>query len=370
MKRRRSAEERCSTQSSLCFYDAMRTSAREGGSDFEWSTGSSVIGLQGTNNETIRLAHLVAVLDLTSADINHKSEEAVALAAATTMAVYHFNTRSTSVIPNLDELLLSENGNICNLRLTADFYDTNDSPLVGPSVLATEVLPMGETTGVLSGSSLEVTLPMAVVNTAVDTPHLSSSLGSSFLLHDSSVRLHGNLFAPIEYIADVVVEYLHAELGIRFLDILLYETGLDSGRREAFQSATERRSMMTNVVNVNPSTRQGVTDAMMALRDFEYRYIITTATFHDLPALVEEAAKAEVMGPDFFWLIVANISEEDVKSLSTMIDPLYLHAIHGLGIVSPRFAEGSQSMQSFLAAWEDFESNEELVPYLSNKTVS
>ena len=203
----------------------------------------------------------------------------------------------------------------------------------------------------------------------LNTPHLSSTLGSSFLLHDNSVRLHGNLFPPIEYVADVVVEYLHAELGVRFYDILLYETGLDSGRREAFQSATERRSIMTNVVNVDTSTRQGVIDAVMALRDFEYRYIITTATFHDLPTLIEEASKAEVMGPDFFWLIVANISDEDVKNLGEMINPQYLPAAHGLGIVSPRFSEGSRSMMRFLAAWEDFKLDEELLSYLSNKTV-
>jgi hypothetical protein len=339
--------------------------------------GSNVIRVEnqadtetGRDTEVIRLINLAAMIPIKFfAGLTSSTPFSNAMAKAALMAVFHFNNRLDTVVPELDQRLKT-----CNVKMTLDFFDTQLSPIEAARVLDQYVHKQAfpyQTTAVVGAALSSVSSQLATLNSIRLIPQVSFASASTILDNKGTYPLFGRTVSSNKGKAIVAVDYLQNALNITHFGILYVRDEYGTSYRRALQVEASRRQIKSVAYAIPPSFMgEGMGAALKLLKESGFHYFI--GIFYDsaLRPFLREAQIADVIGPGYFWMLGENADSTGLSRLLVPANSSLIEAARGLAFLSSSTDSSSRSFSGFLEEWGALDNDRRFREYFALKSVS
>jgi hypothetical protein len=378
---------RAETERPLAYYDDVRSSlllaqnASNGAipEGLEYSSGGSTAVLRiRQDGNTFRLMHVPCMFGFT---VNgYVLDYMFVSAKGALLALQHFNSRRESIVPNLRELLTTENGQECDLRMTMDFYDTERSARIASKILTDRVYQRGfpyEATAISGAVRSAVSVPLATLNTVRSVPQISYGSTSSSLDNRDYYKMFGRTIPSNDGDAQALLDYL-SELGVSHLGILYVQDDYGAGFRISLETAASRLGIQVASVSIDVNqdlanengSRGRIIDAVRALKSTGYRYFVGIIFTSHLDPLVSDGLQEGIMGPGYQWFMGDGVSGAAVIGAKFPQGSHQAIGFHGLGFIFLGAATHDGSYDRFKEELLARDSTTEFRSYFAAKTVS
>lgn len=374
-------------QSDLSYYDnilkSIRKQIEEKGEDPAWverSPGSAVVGVTGVPGDntgvdvpsprkkrSMRLIHIPQIFEFTS--FGKPYEYHLGSFKAALLAVAHFNARDESVVINLRQLLSQKRNtstfrdeeNECNLHLTLDSYDSEQSPLHAVAqlhrVIAQREYPY-QPAALFGAGRSTISAALATLSASFGFPQISDRSTSEALSNRESFGLFGRVVPSVSEDAKALMDYLH------FLEQQRLEAGREEGTRTrhlglvylrkdvwsesyalSVQSEARKRNVKVLMAPSDPYSptwgesklRSSIQESLLKIKDSGYRSILALVTNDELAILLQEAIKLEILGqPGYSWLFGDSIAPDMIDEVARTLPASMAKrpSLHGIGILT------------------------------------
>lgn len=364
------------TERPLDYWDNLRNSTT-----FKTQPGSAIYQVRTEDNETVRLAHVVAIIPFSEYLANGTRRVIDSFAhggASVILAIKHFNERSSPVVPGLSDIVGD-----CNVYLTVDINDTVLSPIVAsrkvlehfgrPTNVLSKPFPIA-----LSGATRSaVTEPLSILAGVYDTTVVNGLSTSSSLDNKDMFPTFTRTLPTNKVDSQGVVAYLKS-LGITHFGILFIRDpyGNEYNRDLANEAAAENITVVSAAWDAQGGGEASILSALKKLRDTQFRYFFAIlAPAIDVHRIViRNAIDLGIMGdPKHVWLFseASNILREDsfyttILNNSVNEDREIASALNGAGLVVLEIPQNGE----FNKALREVGTDEEIFDYYTSRFVS
>jgi len=277
--------------------------------------------------EKIRLGHVSVLLPLTWFG-GDPSEDANDLTMSVFMAIHHFNTRDTSLVPELASPELDD----CNVKLTWDIRDEEHSAATTASLFIREVMEPAPNAYGNATALLVDPLPISMVGAlwssvtamlsklagAYEVPVISP-MGSSSEFNSKVDHPYYLRTAPsVEDFSVAFVDYWTGVLDIDHIGILYDSASYAMSFAKAIMDTASGAGLRVLGVPVQyyngNRTSLEIRQGMRTFKSSQYRYFFTInfdMIYYN--EVLTEAHKAGLIGPDYSWWISDGITLRDFQ---------------------------------------------------------
>ena len=223
--------------------------------------------------------------------------------AASLMGIHHFNNPELS--PHLNEEDLKD----CNIKLTAEFFDTEYSP-IDSTRLFTDILQREHTlvepapAGVIGAYRSAVTSPLAILTGVNDIPQISYASTSTDFDVKEQYPLFGRTIQSSTGEAQVALE-LFKSLKASHVGVLFVTDAFGSALQKAFQDAASEADIVTDSVAFSYSADPNGTEirnAVTSLAQTNFRFFYVIAFENHYASIMKSAHEQKLIGDDFLWI--------------------------------------------------------------------
>jgi hypothetical protein len=254
-----------------------------------------------TEGETFSLAHITAFLPFSDGtSIREAVEDDL---AATLMAIHHFNN------PELSPHLTPEDLADCNIKLTAEFQDTRQSPIDSTrrftNILQRQnVLSEPLPAGVIGAYRSAVTSPLAILTGVNDIPQISYASSSTDFDVKEQYPLFGRTIHSSTGQALVALE-LFQSLGASHVGVLFVTDAFGSALQKAFQDTASEAGVVTDSVAFSYSADlegREIPKAVESLKKTQFKLFYVIAFEVHYESIMEAAYEQGLIGDDYLWI--------------------------------------------------------------------
>jgi hypothetical protein len=260
--------------------------------------------------------------DNTYSDVS--SGEAYGGSAAALLAMHHFNTGNSSIVPALKDIHQR-----CPIRLTSELLDSKSSGQQSMQRL-TRILTRSPTDSsirpqpcaLLGSSWSSTTKKLATVTGVYDLPHITSSASSVDLNNMAEYPLFARTHPSDASMAQLSIDYLATQLHIDFVAVLYLDNAFgNSYNAELLKVAAQEQYHMTVV---SESFRPGASDeevvvALTRLQTTGYNYFLGVFFGGDYERIMTLAHGLGIAGPGKFWMFNGALASAFVDDGSTTL---------------------------------------------------
>ena len=260
------------------------------------------------DDTTFQLAQITAFLPFS--DGTKISEGVEDDLAATLMAIYHFNNPEES--PHLSSKAnpqIFEDLKNCNIKLTAEFHDTRDSP-IDSTRRFTQILQRENTfqvaspAGVIGAYRSAVTSPLAILTGVNEIPQISYASTSTDFDVKEQYPLFGRTIQSSTGEAQVALDFFET-LGATHVGVLFVTDAFGSALQKAFQDAASEKDIFTDSVAFSYSADLNgdeIQNAVESLKKTLYRLFYVIAFDVHYETIMTAAYKQDLVGEGFLWI--------------------------------------------------------------------
>ena len=254
------------------------------------------------DDESYRLINVGVFLPFTSR--GKLREEAFHSEATSVMlATHHFNTASK-------EILHRSRPESCDVRLTVEFFDTQESPMTSGRIINNDLLERDpcdrDTVGVILGPRRSsVAVSIGVLANSNEIPVISHGATSSHLEDPEIFPLFGQLVASSQAQATAAVAYLR-QLGVAHINVLSVPGYYGDAYRTAFVPLAQAQGIRVWATSIprQDADPEELDSVLRRVSRFRYRYTLAVIETMDQYEVLMTAAHANGMvGKDFVWLL-------------------------------------------------------------------
>lgn len=374
LSKRRRMEEHNENPARVDYYDVLRrhqdvevapmcngtTSYQEASHVVRYSRG----------DESYRLLNIGVLLPFSTRGVL-REQTFTADATSVMLAIHHFNTASR-------EVLHHSRPESCDIRLTAEFFDTQASPIASGRLLNGDLhkrsLCNRDTVGVVLGPKRSsVAVSASVLANTKHIPVISHAATSSELDNQEFFPYFGRLVASSEAQATAAVAYLR-QLGVAHVNFF----SVQGHYGQAYWAAFSRLAMAAGIKvyskslppdGAEPEAWNRITTHAAASR---FRYTLAVIeTMDQYESLMTSAHKNSVVGEDFVWLFADGIDFRLFKERANYLAGSALEiASRGVGFI--KSCGGSKMLRRtefdrFLQSLNDATENEDMLRYMESK---
>ena len=357
-------------QRPLDYWDSLRNSTA-----YETRPGSALYRVKtDNNNETVRLGHVVAATSFSFLDsgTRHLVDSFAHLGGAYILAIHHFNTRNSTVVPQLASIVGD-----CNVYLTIDVRDNILSPIVAsrtaleylerPNNVLTEPYPIA----VAGAGRSAVSEPLSILAGAYGTLVISSQSTASSLDNKDKFPTFARSIPTSRIDSKAVIAYFKS-IGVTHFGVLFIRDAYGSEyNRDLASEASKQNMTVVSAAWDEEGGEASVIGALKKLRDTQFRYFfaILAPAIDKHKIVIRNAIDLEIMGSsEYMWLYAdsSNILREEsfysglLKS-SDAADREIASALNGAGLVVLHFPQN----EDFNRALQDVGTNGLLDYYVS-----
>jgi len=252
--------------------------------------------------EIFRLAQITAFLPFTDGGSLREAVEDDL--AASLMAIHHFNN------PQLSPHLTPQDLEGCNIKLTAEFFDTQYSP-IDSTRLFTNILQRQHTlqlpapSAVIGAYRSAVTSPLAILTGVNDIPQVSYGSTSTDFDVKEQYPLFGRTIHSSTGEAQVALQLYKSLLHASHVGVLFVTDAYGSALQKAFQDAASEENIITDSVAFSYSAdlnSNEIRNAVTSLKNTDFRFFYVIAFEAHYAPIMTAAYEEGLVGDDFFWL--------------------------------------------------------------------
>lgn len=316
----------------LSFYSDLRQQADL---PFEHRMTSKITKVTLDNNDDLRLLHLAQLMPLSAPGRTgfdsfgrpiRKPFNDVFMNwdVAGLLALVHFNERNTSVLPELTEVLST-----CNVFLTMDLLDTQQSPIVASDqyykvAIRNNTLASPQPGGVIGSIFTQETQPLAVLTGAYQIPQISPASSSSTLEFNDDAPLFARTVPSNAAHAAATVELLQY-WNISHVACLFLQNGYGTAFAKEFQHLTDEKKINVISTGYNLDDEASLGKAVRLIKESGVRYIFGISNPDIIHTLLIASYDAGLVGNDYVWILpqletsyVLKRTDENVKLVNAL----------------------------------------------------
>ena len=255
------------------------------------------------NNQTFDLAQLIFFLPFSNS--TSVREEVQDDLAASVLAMYHFNN------PQLSPHLTPSSLAACpNLKLTAEFYDTEYSPIDSTrrftSILQRNPITLAspKVAGVIGAYRSAVTSPLAILTGVNTIPQVSYASTSTDFDVKEQYPFFGRTIQSSTGEAQVALEFFKS-VQATHVGVLFVTDAFGSALQKAFQDAASEAGIVTDSVAFSYSADPDgdeIPTAVESLRTTQFRLIYVIAFEVHYDRIMTSAYEQGMTGDNYLWI--------------------------------------------------------------------
>mmetsp|Transcript_6205 Transcript_6205/g.18093 ORF Transcript_6205/g.18093 Transcript_6205/m.18093 type:complete len:1105 (-) Transcript_6205:68-3382(-) len=348
--------------------------------------------------QSYRICNLASFHALTGGEARKFRHDSVDEVAAILLAIYHFNNGNDAVVPELRDIHKK-----CDVRLTADIFNSNYSPTeTVRALLSVDVLKREHAAstplpcGVLGLWRSAVAIPLSTTAASFwgngvgshgnigsyaggGIPVVSYASTSTALDNKDEHPLFGRTITSTDGLTRVLVQYLRENLNVRQAAVLYVKDPWGVSFRRSFADAAREAGMLdvraeAIAYNIAEAQTQDVRLALKRIKRRGYKYLVCAFFNPQVLPVLKEALSVGMVGRDsqthwtfaeldtgMFLNDTLNENSTDLSSISS------LAFFQGTGGVPQLIPDKRSSYNRFLDEWTTMEANSKFVHYLQEK---
>lgn len=287
---------------SIDYFDRLRNnSASLLSSSSPSSSNDRLYNVTTNDGQNFQLAQFTVFLPFSDGtSIRHEVQDDLAVAL---MAIYHFNNPELS--PHLTPADLAG----CNIKLTAEFFDTAYSP-IDSTRRFTKILQRDGTlaepapSGVIGAYRSAVTSPLAILTGVNDIPQVSYASTSTDFDVKEQYPYFGRTIQSSTGEAQVALD-LFKSLNATHVGVLFVTDAFGSALQKAFQDAASEEGIITDSVAFSYSADPDgdeIKNAVESLAKTQFRLIYVIAFEVHYDSIMTSAYELGLTGDEYLWI--------------------------------------------------------------------
>jgi Receptor family ligand binding region len=219
------------------------------------------------------------------------------------LAILHFN--NVGLAPFLDSEEISK----CNIKLTAEMFDTQFSP-INSTRLFTRILQRNNTlqspipSAVIGAYRSAVTSPLAILTGVNNIPQISYASTSSDFDVKEQYPFFGRTIMSSVGEAQITIDYFNKVLKATYIGVLFVTDSFGSALQKAFQDAASNVGITTDSFAFSFSDADGleIQNAVKSLKKTQFNIFYVIAFELHYEPIMKAAYDGGLVGDDKVWI--------------------------------------------------------------------